>query len=219
MAEFYRLLKIEELDRAHPGLEDFVCAQYANHVGHTQMAALLKEVYGEDVSVQACSNYYTLKIWKRQNDEARAWLDAKNRFRVLKEEAAVDPHCDSAKMIELFTIDGIVQQRQRLAETDPLKLMAELRRTREAAGNYEIEKGKLEVAIREAGIKERTLEARIRELEARETAAQGVVKEVAAGAVEAQKQGREFDVQGAIRRISEAIGVGGQLEERVEVDE
>jgi len=145
MVDFYRPTKIEVLNATHEGLQNFVEEQFAAKISHTQIASMLEELYGEKVNVQAISNHYRLRWWPQQNAELAEYRKAKNQFRVLKEEAEADPGCDSAKMIELLTINGIVQQRERLLETDPVRLMAELRKTREAAGNFQIEKGKLEL--------------------------------------------------------------------------
>ena len=147
MADFYRATKIEELNRKHPGLQKFVDEQYENKVSHTEICSMLEELYGEHVNLQTCSNYYRLVWWKCKDRELDEWLKARARFRVLKEEAAKDPSCGSAQMIELLTVDGIVRQREKIAETDPVKLMRELRQSRELATNTEIEKGKLELAV------------------------------------------------------------------------
>ena len=67
--------------------------------------------------------------------------------------------------IELLTINGIVQQREQIAATDPLKLMRELRQSQEAKANIENEKGKLEVLRQQAETRREHWECEIGQLE------------------------------------------------------
>jgi hypothetical protein len=145
MAEFYRLLKLEELDAKHPGLLAQVRLWYANHSTHTQVASLLWELYNEEVSIGACANYYQLRIWQEREKDRASYRDARNRVKILLEEQKEDPACDAAKIIEAFTLDGVLAQQGQLAEQDVLKLIAELRKWKTAAGNFEIEKAKIDL--------------------------------------------------------------------------
>lgn len=177
MVDFYRPTKIEVLGATHEGLQKCVEDQFAAKVSHTQIASMLDELYGENVNVQAVSNHYRLRWWPAQNAELTEYRKAKTQFRVLKEEAEKDPECDSAKMIELLTINGIVQQRERLLETDPVKLMAELRKTREAAGNFQIEKAKIEVDRERLQNEKQSLELKISQFQQNMSAATDEAKE------------------------------------------
>jgi hypothetical protein len=167
MADFYRATKVELLDREFPGLKDFVDAQLAASVSLVEICSLVEELYGEKCKVnpQTMSNYYRLVWWKEHNADIESWRNAKNQFRVLKEEATKDPNCDSAQMIELLTINGIVQQREQIAATDPLKLMAELRRTRESVGNFAIEKAKIDLDKGRLENEKKALELKVEQLE------------------------------------------------------
>ncbi len=167
MADFYRATRIELLDREYPGLKAFVDTQLTAGVSQFEICAMLEELYGEKCKVnpQTMSNYYRLVWWKEHNADIESWRNAKNQFRILQEEAVKDPECDSAKMIELLTINGIVQQREQIAATDPLKLMRELRQSQEAKANIENEKGKLEVLRQQAETEKRALELKIGQLE------------------------------------------------------
>jgi hypothetical protein len=163
MPEFYRLLKLEELDRSHPGLLGQVKLWYANHSTHTQVASLIWELYNEEVSIQACANYYQLRIWKEQEADRRSYREARNKVKVLLEEQKEDPACDAAKIIEAFTLDGVLAQQGQLAEQDVLKLIAELRKWKQLEADKEIEAGKLEVAKQTAENEKKELELKIAE--------------------------------------------------------
>lgn len=142
---FYRPTKIEVLDAVHPGLKNFVNEQLEKWTSLTDIAEALKELYDEDVNVQVISNYKNIVWWKEQEAEVKARRDARARFAVLDEEKKKDPNGDAAKVIETLVEGAILQQHEKLAEEKPLDLLREMRHWREAAGNFQIEKGKLEL--------------------------------------------------------------------------
>ena len=163
MAEFYRLLKLEELDRKHPGLLGQVKLWYANHSTHTRVASLIWELYNEEVSIGACANYYQLRIWEEQEKDRASYREARNKVKVLLEEQKEDPACDAAKIIEAFALEGVLQQQGQLAEQDVMKLLAELRKWKQLEADKEIEAGKLEVARQTAENEKKALELKIAE--------------------------------------------------------
>lgn len=195
MAEFYRATKIEELDRKHPGLRACVEEQYAQHTTHTEIVAMLFEMFdlGEDkVSVQNVSNHYKLRWWPRQNQELAAWREARNRYRILQEEQAKDPECDGARIIETLVTSGIVAQQACLAAADPLKLLAEQRKRLELAQHAQeigIEKLRVENEKKALELKVQQLE-RERDEERKEIA--GVVSDEKASPEDVRRKIREI---------------------------
>lgn len=210
MADFYRATKIEELDRKHPGLKAFVEAQFAARTTHTQIASMLEELYGEEVSIQRISNHYRLRWWPEQNAELAAYRSARNDYRILKDEQEKDPECDAAKIIETLAVSGIVQQRERIAESDPVKLMAELRKSRELAGNIEIERGKLQVAMQTVENDKRALEVKIEQLEQTREREQRQIQGVVANA--------EKDPKRALELIRGIYGISGSADDADDAD-
>jgi hypothetical protein len=70
-APFYRRTRIEELGEKHPGLRNFVEKQQHRRVPHPQIAAAVLEKWGEVVSEQVLSNFYRLRVWPKECNEAR----------------------------------------------------------------------------------------------------------------------------------------------------
>lgn len=70
-APFYRRTRIEQLGEKHPGLRDFVEEQQRRRVPHPQIAAAVLEKWGEVVSEQVLSNFYRLRVWPKECNQAR----------------------------------------------------------------------------------------------------------------------------------------------------
>ena len=200
MAEFYRLLKLEELDRGKcPGLLKQVCEWYANHATHTQVASLISEMYHEEVSIQACANYYQQRIWKEQEADRRSYREARNRVKVLLEEQKEDPACDAAKIIEAFTLEGVLAQQGQLGEQDIMQLIAELRKWKRLEADKEIETGKLQVALQNAGTEKERLALDLEKLKSQ--------RERDAKDVKSAVEEKAKDPDALKRRIDEIYGI------------
>jgi hypothetical protein len=202
MAEFYRLLKIEELDAKHPGLVKQVREWYASHLTHTQVAALIQEVYGEEVSIQACSNFYSLRIWKEQEKDRASYREMRNKVKILLEEQRENPESDSAKIVECFTMEGVMQQQGQFAQVDPMKLLAELRKWKTLETQKEIETGKLQVALQNSETEKQRLAFDLEKEKREHEREKEAVREAA-------KDGAK-DPQATVQRILGIYGLSGQ---------
>ena len=206
MAEFYRATKVEEQDRKFPGLQKFIEDRWEERVTHTEILVMVTELYpGVKLSIQNLSVHYRLRWWLRKDRELEADLQNRARFRALEERAAQDP-ATRARMIEVFAEDSVLAQRERLAQESPLKLMADLRKSRELAANMEIEKGKLALDNRRLENETAELQRKNRELELKLAEFAGTkekVKALIGGAEPAEVKDRNE----LYREIDEIYGV------------
>jgi hypothetical protein len=184
MTDFYRRTKIEELEQRHPGLLDFVNKSIRERVPYPEIAAAVLEQWDEEVSPQVLSNHKNLRVWKQVDAETESYVESLGQGRALLQMQKESPTTEREELIEAFVDVGIIAQKKRLMESDPLKLMAERRKRIELeqrGQEIEIEKGKLAVALKDsetARIKAEAELARVksqRKLE--QDAVEGVVRD------------------------------------------
>lgn len=145
MAEFYRRTKVEELGAEHPGLLEFVEEAIRDKMPYPQICQAIQEQWGEEIDPQRISAHYTLRIWKKKESETQAYLEALGQGRALLQLQKEHPTEERQELISALLDTGIILQKKRLMESDPLKVLAERRRMLEAAGSFEIEKEKIQV--------------------------------------------------------------------------
>ncbi len=68
-APFYRRTRIEELGEKHPGLCEFVEQAQRRRIPNGQIAAEVLARWGEKVSLQVLSNFYRLRVWRKESSE------------------------------------------------------------------------------------------------------------------------------------------------------
>ena len=76
-APFFRSTRIEQLGAKHPGLCEFVEKELRKRVSQPRIAAAVQERYGERVSVNIISNFYTLRIAPKMWAEEKARAETK----------------------------------------------------------------------------------------------------------------------------------------------
>ncbi len=68
-ATFYRRTRIEELGEKHPGLCEFVEQTQRRRIPNGQIAAGVLARWGEKVSLQVLSNFYRLRVWRKESSQ------------------------------------------------------------------------------------------------------------------------------------------------------
>ncbi len=179
--------KVEELDALNPGLRQLVDLMLDGFRTLEEIQGKVKAEFGEEIALSTISSY-----------KQRRWLRHKQRVESIKEHAAA--------ILELLEKHGVSEVRQaqlfeRVSEAmsdgtklDPHFMLKEERMWAEHS------------------LRARQLEHEIHKLEAQHKQ----VAEIIAGAA-SPDGAKEFDPAEALRKISAVIGVGGELEERVEL--
>lgn len=193
MARF-QFTKIELLDKKHPGLRLDVDLVLDKGGTLDQVQRLVKERTGEEVPNQTLSSY-----------KQRRWLVRKQEIenRVRAKEAILEivkAHPEENLRSALIY--------EKLEEMEP----KDLHRRDIDMKRLELDRQKYELGLKELERKNRELQLQVVARDQKITPIAGVVAEAHA----AQKEGKPFDPAEAFKKISAVIGVGGQLEERVE---
>jgi hypothetical protein len=204
MADFYRRTRVEELGLAHPGLLEFVEQASRDRMPFPQIAAAIREQYEEEISPQTLSNHYLLRIWKKKDAEIKSYTDALGQGRALLELQKENPTAERQDLIEAFVDVGIITQKQRLMESDPLKLMAERRRRAEGQGRFKIETGKLEIEQKRLELDAQRLEKENRELQLKIDRYRQTMEEVTDEASQQIASGKPVTLED-INRIRERV--------------
>ncbi len=219
MAAFYRANRVEELDWDHPGLKDFVDDAMRRRVSQGRISREVQERFGVHIPERTLSRYWTERFAPEEAREIRALRDIRARVALIRQEARKHPRGSAAKIIQTLVVDAIVQQKQRVAETDVMRLMEEQRKRQELEEKVSVEWGKLQVQFEKVENDKRRLEEKHSQVgavlrEAGEAGARALLSPSGAGG-----QAKSFDPAEALKKISEVIGVGAALEERVETQE
>lgn len=205
MSDSYRITLIERLDMDHPGLKDFVDESLRRRLPQRQISRRVQERFGVEVPQPAISSYWSGRFRYQEAVTRTSWQKAGDQYETLKEQMLADPDSDAAEIVKRLVVQGIVNQKERLDEVDVMLLITEQRRRQELEEKMAIEWAKLQVQLQKAENEKRRLE----EKQARVGA---VVRE----AGEAGAQDKSFDPGEALKKISEVIGVGAPMEERIE---
>lgn len=197
---------MEELGTRHPGLLEFVEEAIRDKVPYPQIAGAILEQYEEEISPQALSNHYTLRIWKRKDAELKSYTDALGQGRALLQLQKENPTAEREELIEALVDVGIITQKRRLMEADPLKLMAEKRRREEGQGRFKIETGKLDVEHKRLELDAQRLENENRVLQLKISQLAGTREKVKA-LIEGVAPAEMKDKNDLYREIDEIYGI------------
>ncbi len=205
MSDSYRLSLIERLEMDHPGLKDFVDESLRRRLPQRQISRRVQERFGVEVPQPAISSYWSGRFRYQEAVARTSWQKAGDQYEVLKEQMLADPDSDAAEIVKRLVVQGIVNQKERLDEVDVMLLITEQRKRQELEHKIAIDWGKLQVQFQK-------LEHEKCQLAEKQDRVGALVRE----AVEAGAQGRPFDPGEALKKISQVIGVGAPMEERIE---
>jgi hypothetical protein len=181
--------RIESIDKAKPGLRQFVDIALDGLKPLEWISTELKRQFEEAIPITTLSNY-----------KQKRWLMQKKRIESIREHATA--------IMDLLDARGVSQVRQAMlferiqtamdagVALDPAFMLVEERRRAE-----------LDLKRQQLEHEQKKLQLEIERLESQQDAVRQAV--AAAGTP-------EFDAQAALAQISAVIGVGGALEERVE---
>jgi hypothetical protein len=186
-APFYRRDLIEELEEKHPGLLKFVEERQRRRVPNPQIAAAVLDEWGEVVSEQVLSNHYTARVWPQLNLEAESFRRANEQAAIILKIAAENPELDEAKIAKVLLTQAIMETRADLADSDPLKLLAEQRK------RLELEQHQQEIEIERERLEhdKKELELKVGQLERQHEREHETVKEAARDAAKDPKAALE----------------------------
>lgn len=199
MSDSYRLTRVEELDRDHPGLEAAVREQMKLGRSLQQVAEILFKDFGATIAVSTLHSYWQRRFNPDLEAQRAAYRKAKAQVQVLVDECGADPSKDATQIVAQLLQTHIFKQQEKLEEADVLKLLAEERKRQELQQRWqeiEIEKGKLQVALRNAETAAKEAEAKLAAMTRERECVKNVVARSEAGAE--QKSAAE-----AIREIRE----------------
>lgn len=183
MTQSYRLTRVEEIDQEHPGFEVWVKDRLAkeNRTPFAELARLAREefvcnrhspkVCQIEIAERSLANYWERRFNREQTALSEAYLEAYGKGQALLQMFRQNPNLDRDELVQMLVTSGILTNQARLAEADPLKLLAEQRKRIELEqhaqeieidrGKLETEKGKLELQIEKSrqAVEETTHEA------------------------------------------------------------
>ncbi len=125
-----------------------------------------------------------------------------DQFLQLNREAQQRPQSDAAQIIETLITNALIDQKEKIAQADVALLITEQRKRTELHSRIKVARARLRLALLKARNEARIL---------REQRAQVQVLIATAAAPPPH-----FDPHQAFRKISEIVGVGQPLEERIE---
>lgn len=192
---------IETLDKQHPGLRQDVDLMLDAGSFLLPVQVMLKEKWDKEVSVKVISNY-----------KQRRWLPAAQRTQKLLEDreailAVVKRH-GADEFTDGFLLERLTDVMRRGEEVPAAVLLREQR-----------EREKLKIEAQKVENEKQSLALDREKFESLKKSAAAILKEESTAAEDAQANGKPFDAAAALRKISAVIGVGGRLEERVELTE
>lgn len=165
MAETYRKTRVEELAALHPGLEDYVRLQMQHAVGLAEIAAGVKEKFGEAIAVSTLHSYWQRRFAPDLEQQKSAYRNARAKADLLLELSANGDR-DASEIVKLMVRSEILNKAEELAGADAVDLVKLDLRRQEGEGRMEIERGKLAQAERELQLKRDELELEKQKLEA-----------------------------------------------------
>lgn len=208
MSDSYRLTRVEELDRDHPGLEAAVREQMKLGRSLQQVAEILLKGFGVTIAVSTLHSYWRRRFNPDYEAEREAYRKAKAQVDVLVSECGADPSKDATQILAMLVKSAIFKQQERLEEADVLKLLAEERKRQEIEQRQqeiEIEKGKLQVALQNAETAAKEAEAKLAAMtDERERVKRAV------GAAGRDESSEQKDPSDAIREIREIYNLGDE---------
>lgn len=142
MAETYRRTRVEDLDREHPGLEEFVRSGLASGSPLSEICADVRSKFGVALAISTLQSFWQRRFAPDLEAQKRTYQNARARADLLLDLSKQGDR-DASEIVKLIVRSQILEKGEELAHADALDLVKlDLRRT-EGEGRMEIERGKL----------------------------------------------------------------------------
>jgi hypothetical protein len=200
-------MRVEDLNRNFPGLEDYVRAELERGTGIDAIVAGLVEKFGAEakVSRMAVWNYHQRRFAPDLAAQKAAYQNARARADLLLEMQKRDDR-DANEIVALIVKSQILEKSEELSGADPLDLVKLDLRRQEGEGRMEIERAKLQQADRELALKRDELAL---EREKFEQLVKQSLTEVENEVANKTREGRELSPKEVVDNIRERIfGIG-----------